>query len=116
MISLNEASVDGFAPGTASRNPMEALRSVRKVLDDPGSVKMSDKELASYRSILKKRIEINKKSPEYWLKAISIRYLDGKDFTTGSDARIDAVSREKVMNILSSLKNGARVEYITNRK
>lgn len=116
MISLNEASVDGFAPGTATRNPMEALVAVRNVLDDPGSVKISDKELASYKALLKKYVEIRKKNPEYWLKAISIRYLDGKDFTTGSDARIDAISREKVMSILSSLKDGARVEYITNRK
>jgi hypothetical protein len=57
-----------------------------------------------------------KKTPEYWLQRISMRYLDGKDFTTGCDAKIDAVTAEKVKTLLSSLVDGSKVEYIISKK
>lgn len=116
MISLNEASVEGFAPGTVCKDPVEALNSVRAALADPQSVDISKEDLASYKAMLKKHVAERKKSPEYWQDAISMRYLGGKDFTTGCDARIDAVTVSKVRELLSSLVNGSRVEYITSKR
>jgi len=66
--------------------------------------------------MLKKHVAERKKSPEYWQDAISMRYLEGKDFTTGCDARIDMVTVPKVKALLSSLSNGSRVEYIISKK
>ena len=116
MISLNEATVDGFAPGTAVHDPLVALTSVRNALSNPESLEITNEELDMYKALLKKYMAERKKNPEYWLSAISTRYLDGKDFTTGCDARIDAVTADKVKALLGSLVNGSKVEYIISRK
>ena len=81
MISLNESSVEGFASGTAVDDPAEALRSVRSVLDALGDQNITDAELATYKSLLKQQMNAKRGVPEYWLKAIAMRYIDGKDFT-----------------------------------
>lgn len=114
MITLEEASVDGYAYGTAYNAPMEALKALRAALADIGSVNISKAELDFYKGLLKKHVSVQKETPEYWLKALTMRYLDGKDFSTGCDARIDAVTEEKVRALLSSLKTGTSVEYIIN--
>ena len=114
MISLEEASVDGYAQGTAYAAPIEALKALRAALYDIGSVNISKAEMNLYKGLLKKYVSAMKESPEYWLKALTMRYLDGKDFSTGCDARIDAITAEKVKSLLSSLKTGTSVEYIIN--
>lgn len=116
MISLNEASVEGFIPGTVHEDPVVALNAVRTALEDPHSLDISEAELASYKAMLKKYIAERKKDPEYWLNVVSLRYLEGKDFTTGCDARIDAVTVDKVKELLTSLVNGTRVEYIISKR
>ena len=116
MISLNEASLDGFAPGTAVDDPMVALAAVRSVMANPRSMKLTKEELDAYKAFLKKDIAERKKTPEYWLQQISMRYFDGKDFMTGCDAKIDAVTEDKVKALLASLVNGSKVEYIINKK
>ena len=116
IVSLDEASVEGFIPGTVHEEPMEALYAVRSVLSDSGMLEITDSEMTAYREMLKKHVNDSKKKPEYWLHAISMRYLDGKDFVTGSDARINAVTADRVRELLASLKNGSRVEYIINRR
>ena len=116
MISLNEASVDGFAPGTAVNDPMVAVAAVRSALANPRSLKLTKEELDAYKAYLKKDIAERKKTPEYWLQQISMRYLDGKDFTTGCDAKIDAVTADKVKALLASLIDGPKVEYITIKR
>ena len=84
MLSLREASVDGFAPGTSHHEPMEALSAVRNLVKDMESVVLTDKEIASYKALLKQRIKRRQSEPEYWHDAISLRYIDSKDFTSGT--------------------------------
>ena len=55
-------------------------------------------------------------SPEYWVNAILLRYLEGKDFTIGYDNKIDEVSAEDVRALLKSLDEAGKVEYIIRRK
>ena len=55
------------------------------------------------------------KSPQYWLNAISMRQIEGKDFTTDYKARVDAVTADKVKQILTSLNNASKVEYIIRK-
>ena len=53
---------------------------------------------------------------EYWLKVVPLRHLEGKDFTTGYSARIDAVTQQIVQKIFEALEHGAGIEYITRNK
>lgn len=115
-VSLTEASVEGFAPGSARDEPMEAMSAVSRRLKTLDSMEISEDELSSYKSLMKKIMSISKGEPEYWLRAIPMRYLDGKDLTTGCDARIDAVTTDRIKSLLKSLAEGARVEYIISKK
>ena len=116
MISLGESSEEGFAPGTVRRDPELALKTVRDALEDPRLLNITEEDLESWKTLLKQYMEDRKNSPEYWLRAISMRYLDRKDFTTSCDVRIDAVTADKIQELLISLAKGSRVEYIINRK
>lgn len=115
-VSMNEVSVDGFARGTAGYSKDNALAAVREVLSDMSGVKVDDALLASYRYRLERSLQLEKENPEYWIEAVRMRYMEGKDFTTGAEARIKALTADNVRRILSSLDGGTRVEYtITER-
>lgn len=116
MLSLREASVEGFAPGTSHHEPMEALTAVRDLLKDMKSVELTDAGLASYKAFLKQKVKRRQADPEYWHEAIAMRYIDGKDFTTGYEAKIDALTVDDVKTMLGLLSKGARVEYVMNKK
>lgn len=115
MLSLREASVEGFAPGTSHHEPMEALSAVRNLLKDMKSVELTETELSSYKALLKQMVAGRQAYPEYWHEAIALRYVDGKDFTTGYQAKIDALTVADVKSLLGLLSAGARVEYVMNK-
>ena len=115
-VSMNEAQVDGFACGTSGYSKDNALAAVRKVLSDMAGVKIDETLLASYRYRLERNLQLEKETPEYWIEAIRLRYMEGKDFTMGAEAKIKALTADNVRKILSSLDNGTKVEYtITER-
>ena len=116
MVSLYEASVEGFAPGTSHEDPQLALSVVREELENMGRLTITDAELASYKNRIKHRIALEKDTPEYWRRAIERRYLDGKDFTTGCDVRIDAVTAEDVRSLLGKLSEGSKAEYVIKKR
>ena len=116
MITLEDAPISGYACGTSTDDPEQALRAVYAVLSDMGTMEISNVELSFYKELLKKQMIMQKTDPEYWLKTIAMRYLDGKDFSTDCDSRIDAITADKVRTVLSSLNKGSRVEYIINGK
>ena len=45
-----------------------------------------------------------------------MRYVDGKDFVTDSRKKTDAVTAEKVKDILEALNEGTKIEYIVKKK
>ena len=70
--------------------------------------------MAACRAYIKNKYSVLMKEPEYWLQAVALRYLDGKDYTTGYAARVDAVSADDIRKILQALDGGSKVEYIIN--
>lgn len=95
--------------GPCNRKDMIALRSV---LSD-GAV--DGAELASCKEYLKNAYDLQMKAPEYWLRVIPLRHLEGKDFTTSYAAKIDAVSADQVNEVFQMLEAGSGVEYIINK-
>ena len=53
--------------------------------------------------------------PSFWAEAIAGRQLYGKDIVTGYAAKCDALTSQKVQNIISSLDKSGKVEYITEK-
>ena len=115
MVTLGEASADGFATGTELAGFDVALDRLRGVLDGLASLNITDDTLSKYKTTLKGHLALQMKTPEYWMHALSMRYLDGKDLTSGYEAKIDAVTAEKVKMILASLTEASKVEYIIRK-
>ena len=115
MLSLREASVDGFATGTSHHEPLEALAEVRELLRNLESVELTDAELASYKDLLKQNVRRQEKDPEFWYDVLSLRYIEGKDYYSSYESKIDAITKEDIMALLRQLSRGSRVEYVIER-
>lgn len=115
LISAFEADGDGMPAGIEAETPIDVLGKLREVLSDMVSKDIGDNELKDCKAYLKNAMAARMKDPMYWQNAITVRYLDGKDLTTGYAATIDAVTKDKVRNILSLLDQGCKVEYVTTR-
>ena len=115
MISLAEASSCGFSRDITLTGPEAALRILRNVIEDLPELEVREEDLAKYKAVLKGHLAVLMKSPQYWTHAVTMRYMDGKNFTTGYEAKIDAVSVDRVRDILSSLSDASRVEYIVKK-
>ncbi len=96
--------------------PIGILADVRAVLSSMNRREIGDGELKAYKDALKNSMANEMKTPGYWIHAIALRYLDGKDLTTNYAAKIDAVTPEKVMSVFSLLDRGCKVEYVTMKK
>lgn len=114
-IALKEASPEGFASDVEHSGPIEALAVVRSVLSGMSGTEVTAEDVETFKNQFMSRMNHEMKEPFYWLNVISRRHLAGKDFTTGHESRIKAVNVDKVKAVLSTLKDGSRVEYIVSR-
>lgn len=115
LISINEASPDGFATSVDPIGPIETLSKVRSALFSVADDTELAAEVALLKEQLKSALALEMSIPFYWLNVISRRQLAGKDFTTNYQAKIDAVTPAKVKGILDQLNKGAKVEYIMTK-
>lgn len=95
---------------------IDALSMLRSVLSGMSSAALDEGHLAACKAALKNEVSLEMKSPLYWTNAIALRYLDGKDLTTGYAGHIDAVKAADVRNVLEMLENGSKVEYVITKK
>lgn len=115
MLSLREASVEGFATGTSYYEPMEALGALRALLKDLSLIEVTDAELASYKALLKQRIKRRLSDPMYWYEIFEQRYVEGKDYYSSYEAKIDSITKDDIKQMLQMLSDGARVEYVIEK-
>jgi hypothetical protein len=77
---------------------------------------ITEEELHAYKEYVKNTYRLHLERPEYWLRVIPLRHLEGKDFTTGYAAKIDAVSKGMLQDVFKHLHNGAGIDYIITKK
>lgn len=114
LVSISEITQDILASGAES--PIEVLSRIRSVLSELHTMEIDENELKFLKSRLKNAISMEMNDPEYWVDAIVLRYLDGKDLSTNYATKIDAVNAEKVQSVLRALDAGCKVEYVTSKK
>ncbi len=95
---------------------LNTLADLRTVLSGIHRIGITNDDLKPYKESLKNRVAYDMKTPSFWVHAIVLRYLDGKDLTSNYAAKIDAVTPEKVMSILNLLDDGSKVEYVTYKR
>lgn len=96
-----------------SQDMLSAMR--RAVAGASGSDVEAD-YIAACKAYMKHKYAVQMKEPAYWLQAMAMRYLDGKDYTTGYASKIDAVTENDVRRILDLLEMGSKIEYIINKE
>ena len=94
----------------------EISSTLRRAVAAASECKMDATYMAACKAYMKHKYAVKMQDPDYWLHATALRYLDGKDYTTGHAARIDAVSEADIRKILGLLETGSKIEYIINSK
>ena len=97
-------------------DPVEGITVLRSVLSDVSARKWTDADLKLCKADLKNAVAMKMKTPEYWTEVLIMRYLYGKDLSTGYAARIDAVTAENVCRVLQAWNSGSKVEYIMKKR
>ena len=77
---------------------------------------VSKEDLDFCKQYLKNAYTLQMKNAGYWMRVVPLRHLEGKDFTTGFGAKIDAVSLEALKRVFQVLADGAGIEYVTIKK
>lgn len=93
-----------------------ARRIVRDILSPEGLSEISESQVTVCRNWLEHVHELKLKNPGYWVDAMLLRYLDGKDFTSAYASSMNDVTADKVKNLLSNLAGASKVEYIIRKK
>lgn len=91
---------------------MDHVRPAREVLDKLASAGPDDSLVKLYKDALKHEHALMMQEPEYWLRAVTMRNLDGKDFTIGCASKIDAVTSSRLKELFKLLNEGGRIEYV----
>ena len=115
LISVSAADPQGLAEGVGKNSSIDGLGDVRNALSGLSHRDITDSELKQYKAYLKNRIQVEMKHPQYWVDAITVRYLDGKDLTSGYASNIDGLTRDDVKKIFNLMDKGCKVEYVTTR-
>lgn len=97
----------------SGKSSVEDITTLYKILSD---AEITAEEMTSCKEYLKKSYALQSETASYWLRVIPLRHQEGKDFTTGAAAKIDAVTLQELQNVLNALDKGAGIEYITTKK
>ena len=113
MVSLDRIPEDGFAYGSLDDTEiLSVLARLRSALSDVPSVERPAAVLNAYKARLNGEHDAEAAAAEYWRDALVVRYADGRDFSTKINDRMNAVTAPQVGDVLKSLVNGSRVEYV----
>lgn len=115
LLSVYQVDAEGLAPGMTGKTVIDALADVREALSGLASKEINDDELKHYKAYLKNQMSVRMKDPQYWVDAMVVRHLDGKDLTTGYASNIDALSKDDVKRVFALMDRGCKVEYVTEK-
>lgn len=102
-VTVEQASGEGLASSSREFNPEEATAILQNLFADMSVVELNKDILSSYKYRVERHLSQKKNRPEYWVDALNLRYLDGKDFTTGAEAKIKAIAEKNVRTMLDIL-------------
>ena len=111
MITVEDADIETFSLDEGRTDHLRILDILRKAISEASST-LTDSSLAIYKKMLSNEIASRQNDPRYWLFTVYTRNVAGKDLNTRYQDKIKAVTVGKVTEILKSLDNGSKVEYV----
>ena len=96
----------------AREDMLHILAVIRMTLQDLAANPVSSGMIDSYKAMVENSIASSLNDPSYWLSVVTARFTDGKDLNTKYADKIRAVTPENVRDIIKSLNEGSKVEYI----
>lgn len=115
LISVEDAPMNGPS-GRDRLSALEMMFRVRAVLSALSSQPAPEFSLNAEKAILKNEIESLQTDPEFVIGGVAMRYLYGKDVRTKYAEKIDAVTPERVQEIIKDLHDGSKIEYIISEE
>lgn len=112
IVSVGNVSKMGYASHIEHSGPMEALAILRSSLQNLDKAEIPANVVEADKAYMKNLIAQKMNDPKYWVDAIAKRYIDGKDFSTSYQAKIDAVNADKVKLLILALNGGSKVEFV----
>ena len=107
---------EGFGSDTHQADVMSALAVLRQALSNMADIKMSASELKACKNYIKGELSVSLDNPAWWIKALNMRYLGGKDMYSNILSKADGINMNKIQNMFNALSKGTRVEYVTKAK
>ena len=115
-VTVEQASGEGLASSSREFNPEEATAILQNLFADMSVVELNKDILSSYKYRVERHLSQKKNRPEYWVDALNLRYLDGKDFTTGAEAKIKAIAEKNVRTMLDILGSSSEKVFTIKGK
>lgn len=111
-INCRPCAAEGLPMGIEPGDPLGALAALRSALSPLSGAKISAAELKGYKAALTNRYASRVADSGFLVEAALARYGDGRDLVSDYKAQIAGVSEDGVVEILSALLKGAKVEYV----
>lgn len=114
FINAQACCDDNLPAGVHGAYPMLGLQAVRRAVISLLRGGISDADLKSARTAVINDIGSRIAHPDEMVNAVLMRNAEGTDLVSGYKEKAGAVSRQTVLEILSALDKGTRIEYIIN--
>ena len=112
LISVSDLDPSVLPLDEIRKDPLVLLYDVRSVLSSMSLSAIPDDRISVCRDLVRNGMASMQNDPWYWVDMVKTRYTDGKDLNTKYAEKVDSVSPEKVMELISMLASGSRVEYV----
>lgn len=115
-VSVYEADPSGSPSGARVINSLESLYIVRNAVYRLSKSSGEIKDLDVYKSMLKNEISSRQNDPQHIMDMVSMRFSAGKDLNTKYEEKINSVTGRQVLDIISSLDEGSKIEYVITKR
>ena len=112
FVNCSPCPSAGLPADVEPADPLEVVSRMRDALPRITASSLSAETLKGLREALAKEMAGEASDPDYVMEAFLLRHSEGKDILSNYSTYLSKVTAEDVMNVISSLDRGSKVEYI----
>lgn len=108
----SEAGEGSMESGREHITAFDAMNLCREGINTLAVTSISAAALKEYKALLIAEIDARQKDPDYWIEAMSARYIHKKDFHNKYKDRINAITASDIKEFISLLNDESVIAYI----